>query len=278
SARKGALKKLENLAHVIGHSLSEPDNRSPSSIDQFYRRLNFAVRDHFGNQVQASEFWTQVEFEKMAKKFDRMHMKDIATKNNAHNSLNINSVYFPAGDLQSPLFNVDFPEYLNYAVARQVRTEWFDNSLEKFKERAQCFIYQYGNFTIPDPDGHKHNLNGALTLGENIADNGGIKKAYWAWFERYLSDPKSAKYNNKRLPGLKEYTPEQMFFIQYARAWCTQPNPKNYEEALASDHPPAKYRIIGVLQNSQDFANAFKCRSGTPMNPVKSENSKCDLW
>ncbi|KAF9342199.1 hypothetical protein BGX34_008579, partial [Mortierella sp. NVP85] len=112
------------------------------------------------------------------------------------------------------------------------------SSLEKFSERAQCFIYQYGNFTIPDPDGKKHYLNGIRTLGENIADNGGIRKTYWAWFERYLSDPQSTYYNNKRLQGLEEYSPEQMFFIQYARTWCTQPNPEGYKKALADVHSP----------------------------------------
>ncbi|KAK3828380.1 MAG: hypothetical protein J3Q66DRAFT_322513 [Benniella sp.] len=301
SAREGALKKIENLAHVIGYSYSEPDNRNSSSIDKFYSRLGFAVHDHLGNQVRASEFWTQIEFEKVAKKFDRMHMKDLTTENNSYNRQYLNSVYFLAGDLQSPLFNVNFPEYLNYGGFGATTggheithtfdndgikydengnsgSDWFDNSLERFKERAQCFIYQYGNFTIPDSNGTKHYLDGTLTLGENIADNGGIRKAYWAWFERYLSDPQSAKHNNKRLQGLEEYSPEQMFFIQYARGWCTQPDPKNYKKALASDHSPAKYRIIGVVQNSDEFANAFKCRSGTPMNPVKSEKSKCKLW
>ena len=114
SARKGALKKIENLVQVIGYSYSEPDNRSPSSIDQFYSGLDLDGQDHFGNQVRASEFWAKVEFETLNKKFDRMHMKDIPTKNNAYNRRNINGVYFPAGVLQSPLFNVDFPEYLNY--------------------------------------------------------------------------------------------------------------------------------------------------------------------
>jgi len=114
SARKGALKKIENLVYVIGYSNIGPDNSSPSLIDQFYSGLDLDGQDHFGNQVRASAFWAQVEFEKATKKFDRMHMKDIPTKNNAYNSLNTNGVYFPAGVLQSPLFNVDFPEYLNY--------------------------------------------------------------------------------------------------------------------------------------------------------------------
>ncbi|KAF9362274.1 hypothetical protein BGX34_006481, partial [Mortierella sp. NVP85] len=198
SAREGALKKLENLVHVIGYSFSEPDNRSPSSIDQFYKtyRDGYDVQDHFENQLRVNRFWAQVEFNKVAKKFDRMHMKDIPTTNNAYNRPYINGVYFPAGDLQSPLFNVEFPEYLNYGgfgantggheithtfdnhgitfdeIGRS-GSDWFENSLERFKERAQCFIYQYGNFTILDSDGKELHLDGVRTLGENIADNGG---------------------------------------------------------------------------------------------------------
>jgi endothelin-converting enzyme len=125
------------------------------------------------------------------------------------------------------------------------------------------------------PDGKEFAVNGEQTLGENIADNGGTKKAFEAWLARYRSDPRSTKYNNKRLPGLEKYTPEQMFFVQYARSWCTKSDPTSVEEDLLTNvHAPAKWRIIGVVQNSEYFAKTFQCKAGAPMNPVK----KCDLW
>jgi endothelin-converting enzyme len=107
-----------------------------------------------------------------------------------------------------------------------------------------------------------------------------MSQAYKTWFERYQSDLQSTKYNNKRLPGLEEYSPEQMFFIQYARGWCGKPNPNKYERALKDVHSPDKWRIVGVLQNSQDFASAFKCELGSRMNPrkTKDNDTKCDVW
>ncbi|KAF9958057.1 hypothetical protein BGZ70_009320, partial [Mortierella alpina] len=97
---------------------------------------------------------------------------------------------------------------------------------------TRCFIEQYGNYTIKGPGGKETNVNGWTTLGENIADNGGIKLAFEAWRQRYRSD------------------------------------------RTGKNHSPKEYRINGVVQNSAYFANAFKCKSGTPLNPVK----KCILW
>ncbi|KAF9983171.1 hypothetical protein BGZ65_002107, partial [Modicella reniformis] len=113
-----------------------------------------------------------------------------------------------------------------------------------------------------------------LTLGENIADNGGIKKSFESWLARYRSDPQSKTYNNRRLPGLEKFTPEQLYFIQYARLWCTKTDPKVVPSLLQNVHSPPEWRINGVVQNSEYFAKAFQCKAGTPMNPVK----KCNVW
>ncbi|KAF9398664.1 hypothetical protein BGZ94_005946, partial [Podila epigama] len=82
-------------------------------------------------------------------------------------------------------------------------------------------------------------------------------------------------YNNVRLPGLQRYTPEQLFFIQYARTYCANASPEMSVVLISADeHSPNEYRINGVAQNSDYFAKAFKCKTGSPMNPVK----KCILW
>ncbi|KAK3828378.1 MAG: hypothetical protein J3Q66DRAFT_434918 [Benniella sp.] len=299
--RKGAFEKIKNLAPKIGYSYSGPDDRNSSSIDQFYSGLKLDAQDHFGNQVRAKAFWAQIKLGKLYKDVDRMHMLDKAPKNNADYMPTTNSVNIPAGDLQSPLFNVDFPEYLNYGgfgattAGHEIThgldnhgitydetgrrsSKWFDSSLKAFKDHTQCLVDQYSQFTIEGSGKQYHNISGTNTLGENIADNGGINKAYEAWFERYQPDPQSTKYNNKRLPGLEKYTPEQMFFVQYARAWCTKPDPDGWKDTLDDVHSPKRYRIIGVLQNSQDFANAFKCQPGSYMNPIKAKDAKCKVW
>ncbi|KAK3828355.1 MAG: hypothetical protein J3Q66DRAFT_409749 [Benniella sp.] len=299
--RKGALLKLSKLGQIIGYSNSGPDNSNPSSIDKFYSGLSLDGQDHFGNQVRAKIFWAQVELGKVGKEFDRKHMKDSAPTNNASNLKSTNTIMFPAGHLQSPVLNVDFPEYLNYATfgmaaAHEIthafdneginydengyHSAWFRSSFEEFTNRTQCLVRQFSKFTIDGPNNQTFALNGERTLNENIADNGAMSQAYKTWAERYRLDPQSTKYNNKRLPGLEEYTPEQMFFIQYARSWCGKPNPNDYERRLNDVHSPDNWRIVGVLQNSQDFAKAFNCQPGSLMNPlkIKDNDTKCDVW
>ncbi|KAF9358805.1 hypothetical protein BGX34_008754 [Mortierella sp. NVP85] len=297
---KGALLKLSKLGQIIGYSYSGPDNRDPSSIDKFYSGLNLDGQDHFGNQVRAKTFWAQVDFGKVNKDFDRQHMDNSAPTDNAYNRKNTNTIAFPAGRLHSPVINADFPEYLNYAVfgttAAHEITHAFDSdgiyydeaghhsmwfkSVKEFEDRYQCLVRQFSKFTIDGPNNQTYAVSGVSTLKENIADNGGISQAYKTWSERYQSDRQSTKYNNKRLLGLEEYSPEQMFFIQYARGWCGRPNPDKYERALNDLHSPDKWRIVGVLQNSQDFAKAFNCQPGSLMNPLKTKDNdtKCDVW
>ncbi|KAF9358810.1 hypothetical protein BGX34_008759 [Mortierella sp. NVP85] len=295
--RKGAIEKMKNFVQKIGYSSSGPDDSSPPSIDRFYQGLTLSGRDHFGNQVRAGTFWAQTEFRKLSKKVDRMHMDMNAPTVNAYYSPQSNDINFPAGILQTPMFHVDHPDYLNYGAfgavvgheithgfdnegrrwdgAGRFRNWWSNSSVEAFNGRASCFVEQYSKFKMAGPDGKEFAVNGEQTLGENIADNGGTKKAFEAWLARYRSDPRGTKYNNKRLPGLEKYTPEQMFFVQYARSWCTKSDPTSVEaDLLTNVHAPAKWRIIGVVQNSEYFAKTFQCKAGAPMNPAK----KCDLW
>ncbi|KAF9306902.1 hypothetical protein BG003_000849, partial [Podila horticola] len=87
------------------------------------------------------------------------------------------------------------------------------------------------------------------------------------------SDPSGKTIKNQRLPGLEALTPEQLFFVSYARMWCSKMRPEALlQQVLTNPHSPAEWRIKGALQNSEYFARAFKCKSGAPMNPVK----KCE--
>ncbi|KAF9358809.1 hypothetical protein BGX34_008758 [Mortierella sp. NVP85] len=237
--RNGALEKMKNLVQKIGYSSSGPDDSSPSSIDQFHQEFVPDVQDHFGNQVG---------FRRLIKKVDRMHMEMNAPTANAYYSPQSNDINFPAGILQAPMFHVDYPDYLNHGafgvvVGHEIthgfdnkgrkwdgtgryRNWWSNSSVEAFNGRATCFVRQYSKFAMTGPDGKEHAVDGQLTLGENIADNGGIKKVFESWLACYRSDPRSTKYHNRRLPGLEKYTPEQMFFVQYARSWCTKSRPE----------------------------------------------------
>ena len=111
-------------------------------------------------------------------------------------------------------------------------------------------------------------VNGVITQGENIADNGGLKLAYRAYVIA------NTKKRDPMLPGLP-FTPQQLFWISAAQTWCSVERPEVRKYVMTSDvHTLNKYRVIGTLSNSREFAKDFKCLAGTPMNPVK----KCEIW
>ncbi|KAK6057712.1 peptidase family M13, partial [Cooperia oncophora] len=146
--------------------------------------------------------------------------------------------------------------------------DWWDADVKKkYKQRVQCIIDQYAGIEVP---GTGRKVNGKLTQGENIADNGGVKQALRA-YERYLE----ICGEERRIAGLDTYNNEQMFFIGYATIWCGH---KTQDELiniiLTNPHPPRRYRVNQVLANQPEFAAAFKCAVGTPMNPTR----RCAVW
>ncbi|KAG0200564.1 hypothetical protein BGX28_006415 [Mortierella sp. GBA30] len=261
---RNALDKLHAISQQIGYSTHAPNVALATSIDEYYSTFTVDASDYFGNIIQYTSFKTREKFASLVG--------------------------------SPPFFDVDSPDYLNYGAtgvtaghelghafddsgrqydgSGRVFNWWTNSSLSAFETRAKCFVEQYSNFTITGPDGKDHPVDGQLTLGENIADNGGLKKAYEAWWRRFQSDPTAKTYNNNRLPGLESHTPEQLFFVQYGRSFCSSIGPQQAVDLLTDTHSPDKWRIIGVLQNSEYFAKAFQCKLGSPMNPVK----KCDMW
>lgn len=113
-------------------------------------------------------------------------------------------------------------------------------------------------------------MDGELTLGENIADNGGLREAYYA----YLS---YAKRNGREqyLPGLEKYTHEQLLFISFGNLWCETLTEAGSKYALEDTHCPGRFRLKGVLTNSHEFSKAFNCKLGSGMNP---NQERCIIW
>ncbi|VDM54266.1 unnamed protein product [Angiostrongylus costaricensis] len=152
--------------------------------------------------------------------------------------------------------------------------DWWDGEVQnKFKKRAQCIIDQYDKIEVPGTDLH---VKGKLTQGENIADNGGVKQALKA-YRNYLK-----KFGEEeRIKGLEKYNNEQMFFIGYAtvrnnsQIWCGHSTADSLINLILTDpHAPQQYRVNQVLANQPEFAAAFNCGVGTPMNPTK----RCAVW
>lgn len=194
----------------------------------------------------------------------------------------------PAGIFQDHFFGSDRPKYLNYGaigfvIGHEIThgyddlggrfdmhgnlNNWWQNATkETYTEKTKCIIEQYSNYTDPTK-GIK--LNGITTLGENIADNGGIKIAYRA-YKNWVME------NAQEQPLFSlNYTPEQLFWINNAQTWCSLYR----KEALTSlfkigTLTPGKWRVHGYLQNNLDFSRDFNCPAGSPMNPLK----KCEVW
>ncbi|KAK3170763.1 hypothetical protein OEA41_002845 [Lepraria neglecta] len=122
-------------------------------------------------------------------------------------------------------------------------TDWWDDkTVHSFKDKAQCFIDQYHDFTVPNPNGEPLHVNGRLTLGENIADAGGLNAAFAAWKQIDADEPE------KLLPGLQDFSKEQMFFISYSNWWCGKTRPETAVNLVYRDpHSPTWARILVSL-------------------------------
>ncbi|CAG0898857.1 unnamed protein product [Darwinula stevensoni] len=206
----------------------------------------------------------------------------------------MNSITIPAGILQSPFYEKGRLAAMNYGgigmVIGHEITHGFDNSgrlydargnlvnwwtpktAETFKEKAQCFVDQYSGYEVPELSGMEERfVNGTLTLGENIADNGGVEEALLAFFnyiDRNGAEPS--------LPGLDFLTSEQLFFVTFAYNWCGHSTKEYLQNQILYDpHSPANFRVRGSLSNSAAFAKAFGCRADQPM--VRG-NDSCILW
>ena len=121
-------------------------------------------------------------------------------------------------------------------------TEWWDDkTIHSFQEKAQCFVDQYHEFTVPSPKKGEMPLhvNGRLTLGENIADAGGLSASFKAW--KAYDD----QHSGQLLPGLQNFTKEQLFFVSYSNWWCGKDRPEAAVESIYRDpHAPKWARIL----------------------------------
>ncbi|KXS20101.1 zincin [Gonapodya prolifera JEL478] len=282
ATRKDAILKVDSLVRKIGF----PNyTLNPTELRQQFDGLEFDNSSYFGNTVAISKWQIVDNLKKILKPVDRGVWGMTPQTVNAYYNPPLNEIVFPAGILQSPFYRAGLPSYLNYggigAVVGHELTHAFDNNgrqfdkdgklrdwwtnstSQNFVEKAQCFVNQYSNFTVTGPTGKIYNVNGDLTLGENLADVGGLNRAYEAWKADTSSD-------NSALPGLESYTPEQLFFLNYAQVWCGAVRPAAQVQRLLTDpHSPNNYRVLGAIQDTPAFKDAFGCKAPSPV---------CALW
>ncbi|CAG8565518.1 11336_t:CDS:10 [Funneliformis mosseae] len=284
--REKAIEKVNRIIQKIGFPSKSPDTMSPQSLAEYYEKINIEKDRYFGNILSAHVWASENKWKKVGKPVDLGQWYMTPQTVNAYYNPTANEIVFPAGILQSPFFSARAPEYVNYGAIGMVvgheLTHAFDNNgrqydangkliqwwsnttIEAFEEKAKCFVYQYGNYTIDDPKGNPVNLNGVLTL-----------EAFHAWLTRFESDKNEKLYNNQLLPGLQNFTREQLFYISFGRVWCSKIRPETAVERVRVDpHSPAIWRVNGVLTNSNHFSETFKCKVGSKMNPV----DKCSIW
>jgi endothelin-converting enzyme/putative endopeptidase len=199
----------------------------------------------------------------------------------------MNDINFPAGILQTPFYDPNATDAVNYGhigavvghelthgfddqgrqfdAAGNLKDWWTAEDGKKFDAKADCEVKEYGAFTVP---GDVH-VNGKLTLGENTADNGGLRLAYMALLE-------DARRKSLNMDEKKDgYTPQQQFFIAFGQNWCGELRPQRARMQVQTDpHSPQEFRVNGVVRNMPEFGQAFNCKQGQPMMP----DTMCRVW
>jgi predicted metalloendopeptidase len=274
------LKAKEKL-HAVANKIGYPDRWRD------YSALVIRRDDAFGNAERATEFESRRELAKIGKPVDRGEWGMSPPTVNAYYDPTMNDINFPAGILQPPLYDPSGTDAENYghigAVIGHELTHGFDDQgrlfdkngnlsdwwttedASNFQERAECEVKEYGGFTAIDD----LKINGKLTLGENTADNGGLRLAYLA----LMAD---AKQKGIDLSEAQDgYTPIQQFFLAFGQDWCGNTRPERVRLQVQTDpHSPDRFRINGVVQNMPEFGQAFGCKAGRPMTP----KNICRVW
>ncbi|RJE21177.1 endothelin-converting enzyme [Aspergillus sclerotialis] len=285
--RKLAIEKVENIVQKIGYPTKSPNIMDATEVNKYYESLKISNETFFENTLAASKFDLNKEWSQLGKPTDRAKWEMTAPTVNAYYSPSGNEIVFPAGIMQSPVFyGSSAPLYLAYGSFGAVSghelshafdssgrrydqtgnyTDWWDEKTTKaFEERTQCFVDQYSKFNVTGPNSEVLHVNGLLTLGENIADAGGLGAAFHAWKKRDEASP------DAHLPGLSSFSKEQLFFISFGNVWCSKISKEMAERRIYTDpHAPDAARILGTTANSREFKEAFNCPTKQPV---------CKLW
>jgi putative endopeptidase len=267
--------------HAVTNKIGYPDKwRDYSSVD-------VVADDYFGNWYRANEFESKRQRDKIGKPVDRTEWDMTPPTVNAYYNPLENNINFPAGILQPPFFSNRATDSVNYGAVGVVighelthgfddqgrqfdkdgnlKDWWQKSDGEKFEKLADCFVNEYGGFSpVPGVE-----LNGKLTLGENTADNGGIRLAYMALLDDLAK--KSISLETKQ----DGYSQAQQFFLAFGQVWCENVRPEQARlSAQTNPHSPGKFRTNGVVSNMPQFGEAFGCKVGDKMYPAHG----CRVW
>ena len=272
--KKQALEKLSRIDNKIGYPNKWRD----------YSSLNIVRGDAMGNSMRANQFEFNRQLKKIGTAVDRNEWGMTPPTVNAYYNPLENNVNFPAGILQPPFYDQKADDAVNFGGIGMVighelthgfddegsqfdpdgnlKNWWTPKDKEQFDALEQCLVNEYDSFVVVD-DVHE---KGKLTLGENTADNGGIRIAHLALLDVMGTTP---------LKEVDGYTPQQRFFISYAQIWCQNQTPEAARlQALTNEHAAPQFRVNGVLSNIPEFAKAFGCKADSPM----VRKPACRVW
>jgi putative endopeptidase len=277
TTRAEAEKKLAAFRKNIGYPEKWRD----------YSKLAVKRDDPVGNIQRVAEFNDRRELNKIGKTVDEKEWSMTPPTVNAYYRPPFNDINFPAGILQPPFYDFKVDPAVNfggigvvighemthgfddqgsqYDPQGNVRSWWTAEDRKKFEERTDCEVKEYGGFEVAPGQ----NLNGKLTLGENTADNGGLRIAYAALMAA-LAEQKADL--STKVDG---YTPAQRFFLGYGQVWCENQTEQIARVRAKTDpHSSGQWRTNGAVQNFDEFGKAFGCKVGQPMMPVNA----CRVW
>jgi endothelin-converting enzyme/putative endopeptidase len=274
ATKQQALAKLKLVVNKIGY----PDTWRD------YSALTIVRGDALGNAERSNSFEFRRQLAKIGKPLVRGEWYLTPPTVNANYNAQMNDINFPAGVLQPPLFDPQADDAANFGQTgatighelthgfddegRQfdgqgnMRDWWSPADAKEFEQRTACIAKQYSSYAVVDDV----KINGDLTVGENVADLGGLLLAYSAWQEAA---------RDKKLQPIDELTPAQRFFVAYAQGWCSNQRPELQRMSVVTDtHAPERYRTNGVVSNMPEFQKAFSCKPDAPMLRTPA----CRVW
>jgi putative endopeptidase len=278
TTKKKAYEKLDSIVNNIGY----PDTWRD------YSSLMIKPDDYAGNAMGAGAFEVKRLYNKIDRPTDRKDWNMTPPTVNASYRPPMNDINLPAGILQPPFFGKQMDDAVNYGAIGVVighelthgfddqgrkydaqgnlRDWWTAEDGKEFEQRVDCTAKEYSSFVTVKDDKGEVKLNGKLTLGENTADNGGLKLAYMA-----LTDI----IGSTDIKPIDGYTAQQRFFLAYGQIWCQNVTDQEARKrALTDSHSPGRWRVNGVVQNSAAFEAAFGCKPAQPMVADKA----CRAW
>jgi endothelin-converting enzyme/putative endopeptidase len=272
--KQRAIEKLHKITNKIGNQTKW----------QNYSSVRIARDDAYGNASRANQYELARELAKIGQPVDKTEWHMSQPTVNAYYDPQNNDINFPAGILQPPFFDNAADDAINFGAIGAVighelthafddegrqfdgdgnlRDWWTEADAQAFEQRADCLVKQYAGYS-PLPG---VNLNGKLTLGENTADNGGLRIAYMALMETLAG---------REPEPIDGFTAQQRFFLGWAQVWCQNITPESLRLRAQTDpHSPAEFRVNGVVSNMPEFSRAFACRPEQAM----AQGPACRVW